>query len=176
MVRRRSLVALALMLPGALAGCGWRPLYADAETGPADADLRAIKVDPIAERIGQNLEIGLRDALNPQGIPTPPRFELTTTLKTTRSDLSIQSQGLATRGQVDVIATFVLSALPSHKQLLKNTIHVNDSFDILASGYATVVTEHDAYTRTVHELLNEILARLTMYMQRRHNRVAATRS
>ena len=29
-----------------LAGCGWAPLYANRETGPADADLRAIKVSP----------------------------------------------------------------------------------------------------------------------------------
>lgn len=174
MMHRRRLVALTLMLPAALAGCGWQPLYADAETGLGDADLRAIRVDPIADRIGQNLEIALRDGLNPQGIPTPPRFELATTLQTTRSDLSIQSQGLATRGQVDVIATFVLSSLPSHKQLLKNTIHVNDSFDILASGYATVVTENDAFARTVTELQREIIARLTMYMQRRPTRIGAS--
>lgn len=175
MVPRRSLLSLAVLLPGVLAGCGWHPLYADPETGPADADLRAIKVNPIAERIGQNLELKLRDALNPSGIPTPPRYELTTVLRVSRSDLGVQSQGLATRGQVDVIATFVLSSLPGRSQLLKNTIHVNDSFDILANGYATVVTEEDARTRTAEELKREIVSRLTMYMQRHESEMAAAR-
>ena len=165
---RRILIALTAVAPVFCAGCGWTPLYASRETGPADAELRAIKVAPIAERIGQRLEIALRDTLNPTGIPTPVRYELKTTLAVQRSDLGIQSQGLATRGQVDVTATYLLSDITTKATLLRNTIHVADSFDILANGYATVVTEEDARIRTVQELRDEIAARLTMFMQRRH--------
>jgi LPS-assembly lipoprotein len=163
---RRLAFALILAAPGLCAGCGWTPLYADRTTTPAAADLRAIKVDPISERIGQHLETALRTSLNPTGIPTPVRYELKTVLAVTRSDLGIQSQGLATRGQVDVAATYVLTEIASKKPLLTNTIHVSDSFDVLANGYATVVTEEDARTRTVEELRGEIVARLTMFMQR----------
>ncbi|HEX3882775.1 MAG TPA: hypothetical protein VHW66_08960 [Stellaceae bacterium] len=163
----RIRLALALVLPALCAGCGWTPLYAGRETGPAAADLRAIKVDPIPERIGQRLEIALRTSLNPTGIPTPPRYELKTTLSVARSDLGVQSQGIATRGQVDVTATYVLADIATGKPLLTNTVHVADSFDILANGYATVVTEDDARTRTAEELRGEIIARLTIYMQRR---------
>src|SRR5690242_21005659 len=65
--RRRVLLALAVGAPAALSGCGWRPLYADLEAGPASEELRAIHVDPILERIGQRLEIALRNSLNPTG-------------------------------------------------------------------------------------------------------------
>ncbi len=164
---RRFAFLLVLIAPGLGAGCGWTPLYADRTTAPAGVDLRAIKVDPINERIGQRLEMGLRTSLNPTGIPTPVRYELKTTLGVARSDLGIQSQGLATRGQVDVVATYVLTDAATRKKLLTNTLHVSDSFDILANGYATVVTEDDARTRTVEELRSEIVARLTMFMQRR---------
>jgi LPS-assembly lipoprotein len=164
---RRLAFALALTAPGMCPGCGWTPMYADRATTPASADLRAIKVDAISERIGQRLEMALRTSLNPTGIPTPVRYELKTTIAVVRSDLGLQSQGLATRGQVDVFATFVLTDLATKKMLLTNTIHVSDSFDILANGYATVVTEDDARTRTVEELRAEIAARLTMFMQRR---------
>jgi len=160
-------LVLALVAPGMCSGCGWTPLYADRATAPASADLRAIKVAPISDRIGQHLEMALRTALNPTDIPTPVRYELKTTLAVIRSDLGIQSQGLATRGQVDLTATFVLTDIAAKKPLLTNTIHVSDSFDILANGYATVVTEEDARTRTVEELRGEILARLTIFMQRR---------
>lgn len=163
---RRFAFLLALIAPGVSAGCGWTPLYADRTTAPASVDLRAIKVDPIAERIGQRLEMALRTSLNPSGILTPSRYELKTTLAINRSDLGLQSQGLATRGQVDVVATYVLTDIGNRKPLLTNTIHVSDSFDILANGYATVVTEDDARTRTVEELRGEIVARLTMFMQR----------
>src|SRR5580692_5949385 len=102
---RRFAFLFALTVPGLCAGCGWTPLYADRATTPAAADLRAIKVDPISERIGQRLEMALRTSFNSNGIPSPVRYELKTTLAVNRSDLGIQSQGLATRGQVDVIAT-----------------------------------------------------------------------
>jgi LPS-assembly lipoprotein len=170
---RRLAYALVLTVPGLCSGCGWTPLYADRATGPAGADLRAIKVDPITERIGQHLEMALRTSLNPSGIPTPVRYELKTTLALNRSDLGIQSQGLATRGQVDVAATYVLSEIATKKPLLTNTIHVSASFDILANGYATVVTEDDARTRTVEELRGEIVARLTMFMQRQEAAVGS---
>ena len=75
-----SLLALAAAPPSVLCGCGWAPLYADTETGPASEELRAIKVDPIPERIGQRLEIALRNSLNPTGEPTPPRYRLGTSL------------------------------------------------------------------------------------------------
>src|SRR5690242_4336898 len=113
MLARRLLFALAF--PAIVAGCGWTPLYADRVTAPGDEDLRAIRVAPIAERAGQRLELGLRDALNPEGIPTPNRYVLSTTLQTVRSDLGVQSQGLATRGKLDAIVTFQLSEVRSGK-------------------------------------------------------------
>ncbi len=167
MPTRRALFCLALALPALASGCGWTPLYASRETGPANAELRAIRVAPIAARIGQNLELGLRESLNPSGVPTPPRYVLNTTLQALLSDLGIQSQGLGTAGQVDAIATISLRDIATGKVLLNNTIHVNQPFDILANGYATVVNENDANNRLAEELKQEIVARLTMFMQRR---------
>lgn len=166
-MRRRAALAFLCGLPLLLAGCGWTPLYADPQTGPADADLRAIRVAPIPERIGQRLEIALRDALNPTGIPTPQRYVLHTTLAVSRQDLGIQAQGLATRGRFDVYATFVLSELQSGKPLFQNTIHSANAFDILPNGYATTVAQDDADRRTVAGLQREIVARLTLFLQQR---------
>jgi LPS-assembly lipoprotein len=174
MAPRRLLLA-ALAATPLFAGCGWTPLYADRESGPADEDLRAIRVAPIPERIGQRLEIALRDSLNPEGRPAPQRYLLQTTLQTVLGNLGVQSQGLGTRGKLDVVATYVLTDIASNAVLLRNTIHVADSFDILANEYATVVAEDDARTRAVEELRREIVARLTMFMQRRRGgTVAAT--
>ena len=150
-----------------LGGCGWAPLYADLETGPADEEIRAIRVAPISERIGQKLALALRQSLNPTGEPTPQRYLLRTTLETSRQDLGVQTQGFGTRGRLDATATFFLSDSTNGAQLLSGTSHVADSFDILANEYSDVVAEDDARTRAVEEMRRDIVTRLTLFLQRR---------
>jgi LPS-assembly lipoprotein len=164
---RRAALALTIMLALPLAGCGWERLYADPQTGPADAELRAIRVAPIPERIGQRLEIALRDALNPTGTPTPHRYTLGTTLSYSLSSLGLQSQGTATLGQIDVHSTSNLSDDHTGQHLLTISLHEQNSFELNPNQYSTVVAEDAAQTRTVIELTREIMLRLNLFMQRR---------
>ncbi len=168
MILPRVLFALAVIAAPALSGCGWTPLYADIATGPASEDLRAIRVDPISERIGQRLQIALRNSLNPGGGPAlPERYRLKTTLASYLSNLGIQSQGLATLGQLEIYATYYLVDVKSGSTLLANTVHVSNSFDLNPNQYSTVVGQDDAAVRCVAELNQEIVTRLTLFMQRR---------
>ena len=162
-------VLIGAMLAGCLAlpGCGWTPLYADLETGPADADLRAIKVSPIAERIGQRLALGLRESLNSDGAPTPQRYRLDILLTTARADLGIQSTGLGSRGKLDATANLTLRDIKTGAPLLTTASHVAESFDIVANEYASLVAEDDARTRAAEELRRDILTRLILFFQRR---------
>src|SRR5579864_387238 len=132
-----------------LQGCGWEPLYANRETGPADAELRAIKVLPIPERIGQKLEIALRDSLNPRGEPAPVRYTLQITMQFYQLNLGINTQGLGTRGRSDAYATFFLRDAKTGGFLLSGIAHANDSFDLMANGYANIVGMNDSETRVV---------------------------
>ena len=118
------MLAFAVLLPAALSGCGWTPLYAEVGAGTTSEELRAIRVDPIFERIGQRLQIALRSSLNPTGEPTPERYRLKTTLATYLINLGIQSQGLATLGQLDVYATYYLVDSRSGNNLLPPTCAV----------------------------------------------------
>jgi LPS-assembly lipoprotein len=169
MIARRRLLTqlfpICAALPAILTGCGWEPLYADQQTTAGSAELRAIKVNPITERIGQNLETGLRESLNPGHVPTKSLYLLKVTLTQSLQDLGIQSQGLGTRGEVHIQANYSLVEISTGKILQNAGIHSNDSFDIQANGYSTVVAEDDAKTRCVEDLRREIVARLTMFMQ-----------
>ena len=156
----------AAVVPLLVAGCGWEPLYADRESGPADAELSAIRVAPIPERIGQHLAWAMRESLNPTGIATPQRYLLRITLQAARSDLGVQVQGFGTRGRLDVAAGFFLNDIASNKQLLSGGSHVAESFDILANEYSNLVAEEDARTRAVEQLRREITSRLIVFMQR----------
>jgi LPS-assembly lipoprotein len=166
-MKSRRLIALAAGAAQLLSGCGWTPLYADVDTQAASEELRAIKVEPIPERIGQRLEIALRNSLNPTGDPTPPRYRLGITIAIWLGNLGIQSQGLATLGQIDVYATFRLVDLQTGSILLTNSVHVANSFDLNPNQYSTIVGEDDAGIRSVAELDQEIVTRLTLFMQRR---------
>jgi hypothetical protein len=44
------------------------------------------------------------------------------------------------------------------------TINANDSFDIQANGYSTIVAQDDAYARCVEDVRREIVARLTLFL------------
>jgi LPS-assembly lipoprotein len=162
------IIAGALLAIGPLvAGCGWAPLYADPQNGAAAADLSAIKVAPIPERIGQNLEIALRTAVNPSGDPTPQRYMLRVTLQVSRQNLGLTSQGYGTLGRIDVYAHYVLADLKTGAQLFAATSHFNNTFNLLANGYSNVVAQSDSEIRVVDELRDDILMRLTVFLQRR---------
>src|SRR5438067_10579895 len=167
-IERCGLLSIVLGLGlSVLGGCGWAPLYADLETGPADEEIRAIRVAPISERIGQKLALALRQSLNPTGDPMPQRYLLRTTLSTSRQDLGIQTQGLGTRGKLDAFANFSLNDSTTGAQLLIGASHAAESFDILANEYSNVVAEDDARTRAVEEMRRDIVTRLTLFLQRR---------
>jgi LPS-assembly lipoprotein len=165
--RRRALVALSVAVALALSGCGWQRLYADPQSGPASADLRAIKVLPISERIGQRLEMALRNSLNPTGEPTLPRYTLSTTLVYSLSNLGIQSQGTATLGRIDLSSSSALIENRTGQTLLTISLHEQNSFELNPNQYSTVVAEDDAQIRSVAELNQEIVTRLNLFLEQR---------
>ena len=154
-----------LVFAPALGGCGWEPLYADPQTPVAAAELRAIKVAPIPERAGQQLEMGLRESFNPDHQDAKQLYQLTVTLSRSLSTTGIQSQGLGTRGQVNMSASYQLLELATRRVLQSGFVHATDSFDIQANGYSTVVAQNDATKRDVEEVRREIVARLTIFLQ-----------
>ena len=170
MIARRALLAAVLVLALGSSGCGWTPLYADHATAPGDAELQAIRVAPIPERIGQKLAIGLRQSLNPTGEPAAQRYLLRVLLQTTRLDLGVLPQGLGSRARFEVLANYSLSDVSGGAPLFSTTSHAAESFDILANHYANVVAEEDARERAAGEIRRDIVAQLTLFLQRRATR------
>ena len=74
---------------------------------------------------------------------------------------------MATLGQIDASATYKLVDLQTGATLLSSTVHVANSFDLNPNQYSTIVGEDDARVRCVAELDQEIVTRLTLFMERR---------
>jgi len=167
MTARGLLLVLALALPALLQGCGWEPLYADPQTGPADADLRSVKVAPIPERLGENLARALRQSFNPSNEPAEARYVLRVTPTITQLNLGISTQGVGTLGRTEITGNFQLNDLKTNTPILSGNSHVSASFDLVANGYANVVAMNDSQTRAIEELRRDLVTRLTVFFQRR---------
>jgi LPS-assembly lipoprotein len=161
---RRALLPL-LLLP--LAACGFRPLYAEREETSNEPALASIKVLPIKDRIGQMLEMSLRESFNPRGLPVDQRYTLSVTLAVSRFDLGIQRDASATRGRVDVYANLELRDSQSGKAIYNSRAQSTSSFNILDDAYAAQVAEDDARARTVRDLSDEIRARMALFLRSR---------
>jgi LPS-assembly lipoprotein len=161
---RRNLLALAL-LP--LAACGFHPLYSKAVQREENPQLAGIIVVPIADRYGQQLELALREALNPEGLDVKPLYQLVVGVNVTRIDLGIQRDASSTRGRIDAYATLTLVDVKTSRKIYTSLAQSTSAFNILQDGYAAEVAEEDARTRTVRDLTDQIRLRLALFLRDR---------
>ncbi len=161
---RRSLLALAL-LP--LAACGFHPMYSEAVQRQVNPQLASIIVSPIPDRYGQQLELALREALNPEGLTVKPLYRLDVAVQVQRIDLGIQRDATSTRGRINANGTLTLVDVKTNRQIYTSRMQSNSAFDILEDGYATTVAEDDARTRTVRDLTDQISLRLGLFLRNR---------
>ncbi|HEV2547949.1 MAG TPA: LPS assembly lipoprotein LptE [Stellaceae bacterium] len=157
------IVLLLLMLP--LAACGFHPLYAESHRTADEPALAAVKVMPIADRMGQQLELSLREQLNPRGLSLETRYQLSVTLAVARADLGIQRDATATRGQVYVTAIIVLADAKTSKVLYRGSARSLSAFNVVNDAFAAQVAQDDSDTRTVRDLADEIRTRIAIFLQ-----------
>jgi len=155
---------LALGLAAATAGCGFQPLYGqrDNETS-VSTDLAAVRVDPLRDRVGQQMHNFLRDRLNPDGQPVAPSYRLRVLLSESRRELGVRRDETATRANLRMTANFSLLDYNGGGELLSGRSTSTTSYDILDNPFASTVSEDDARQRALREVADEIQARLALY-------------
>ena len=175
--RRRFLSAfrsLALpLVPGLfmLQGCGFRPLYAEAESKDGEdapsvpENFGQVLILPIGHRVGQQLHNLLRDRLNPAGQPGNPNYTLSVQLSERVEELGIQIDATATRARLTMIANFALMDVPDQDLLYRGIARFTNSFDILEDPYATQVAEFHARERSLVALSDQMKIRLAAYFR-----------
>jgi LPS-assembly lipoprotein len=164
--RRPSYRAIALLLACvALAGCGFRPLYAE-DSAEFDEQLASVEITPISERIGQILANSLRDSFNPTAAPVQKRYRLTVTLSTATGDYVIRKDGTASRELFVVSGSFAMVPVGSIAPVLYGSVRINDSYDVGESPYSVIVSNGDAQTRAAQEISTDIRTRVAAYFRR----------
>lgn len=160
--RAPSLFVLAL---GAvlLAGCNVTPLYGPLSANPdLVAELQAIEVAPIPERLGHYVRNELIFALNGTGAEIVPRYRLFVTLKEqVRTPIIDTVTSRATSATVVVDAVYRLISLPDEKEVTAGTAFNIASYDRFSNRLANVRAARDAETRDAKTIADQIRTRIS---------------
>jgi LPS-assembly lipoprotein len=158
--------ALAVAFLLALGACGFQPLYGPRGTTDVPDEFAAIEIQPIRDRLGQELHNNLLDLLNPKGEPTKPKYELVVTLSENRQELAVQKTAFATRANLTMTAQFTLRDSKTKKPLAGGSSIAVSSYDVLRSDFATLAAEKDARSRALLQVAEDIRTRLALYFRR----------
>ncbi len=170
---RRSALGIGLAgLAGlTVSACGFRPMYGNVSaTSPGSATstkLALIKIEPIADRVGQQLHNLLRDRMNPAGQPDKPAYRLAVQLAP--FDQVISNGNTHVRHHnLTMVATYWLSPSDTDKGFLmdKTDSRVSVSYDTLDDPFNDISTFEDAQGRAVDQLADIITTRVGAYFSK----------
>ena len=153
MIARRLLL---LGSAGAVAGCGFRPLYLPRESGGGATSeaLAAIYVPPILERAGQLLRQGLQRRFEGSGTGIAKRYDLVVVFTLAPEGIAIQRDSSTTRIRLTGTAAWTLRQLNlAHTAVTSGSTRVLDGYNILNQQYFAADLEGEAATRRVAESL-----------------------
>lgn len=159
---RKSLVVFALL---ALTGCGFHPVYGsrgNKEGAKVSVALNSVAIDSIPERNGQILRNELVDKMYGATRPARPAYRLKISLRNSEEDLGILANATATRSLLNMYGDYVLTD-SNGKTLLRGSAHSVAGFDRLDQMYGTVAARQDAYERSLREVSEQIVNRLSLY-------------
>ncbi|HEU0117805.1 MAG TPA: LPS assembly lipoprotein LptE [Alphaproteobacteria bacterium] len=158
-----------LLLSAALlqTACGFSPVYGDhAHSAPVAAEMNSVAIDNISDRSGQMLRNDLIDRMYGKGRPQSPRYHLAVSLSSSVEALGIQADATSTRSMMNTTAEYTLNDA-SGKPILKGTAHSVSSYNVLNDEYASLVSNQSASERTIHEVSEQIVNRLSLYFAER---------
>lgn len=156
----------------ALAGCGFRPLYAPAASGapgPAVSEMAAIYVPIFADRPGQLLRQELQQRFEGTGTGTAKRYELVATIAVTTEAVAIQRDSSSSRVRLTGSAPWALRALSlEHTVLTQGSSRILDGYNIINQQFFAADLESEtAIRRVASALADQITTQVGSFFLRR---------
>ena len=146
----------------ALGGC-LQPMYGNfAEGGPGlQAEMQAIAIEPIPDRIGHYLGDDLIFDLNGTGSHPIPKYRLFVTLNEgVQTPLIDTVSGRASAATVVINADYKLVSVATGFALTKGTAFVFKSYDRTSNRFADVRAARDAEIKDAKQLSDQLRIRL----------------
>lgn len=153
----RILALIGLLFLGA---CGFKPLYeAGGSSKQMQAELAAIDVAPIADRVGQIMRNRLLDRLNASAAQ---KYRLLVVLTQSTEGYGVRPDTATTQEQLTLVAAVKLIALDDETILFEEQMRARTSYDLVLSDFATLTQREDSARRLVLELAERIHRRLAL--------------
>lgn len=180
--------AVVVSLLFVLSACGFHPLFAEGPSGSMHATLATIAVDPVSDtsvanqeqqadplkqsdkvlsgkphesRLGQLLQDGL---VRYMGEPTAPRYHLKITINQSVEAFGIRQDESFTRLRLGLQAHYTLLDARTDKAVTTGDAFSDLGIDRVASEYATLVAETAGNQRNAQQLVETIIAKLSLYI------------
>jgi len=170
-----KIAALGAGLALLVSACGFEPLYVERKSGESwyyqgefdtgiTEEMAKIKVDPVADRIGQLIRNDLIDSFTPRGIPSQARYRLSVS----SIDKQVVQQALrdditATRERVRYTVNYYLYDAQSGQELVKGNSLAYLSYDILSNPYSTTFAQKKIEKDGARIIANDISLRIGAY-------------
>ena len=148
-----------------LAGCGFSPVYVENNSSVFNNELRFIKINQIQDRVGQQLRNKLIQILHPNGMRSPVKYNLNTTIAISKQGLAIKKSELVTRSNLVFTANFILIDKTTKKSLTSGNSKIITSYNILDQVYATKVAEQNAQKRAINEISQDIASKISVFFR-----------
>lgn len=146
----------------ALSACTVQPLYGPIGTdAPLAAELQAVAVDPIPDRVGHYVRNELIFALNGTGSDVPPRYRLMVSLKErVQTPILDTVTGRATSATVIVDAEYSLINIADEQVITKGVAFGVASYDRFSNRLANVRAARDGEIRDAKVIADMIRTRV----------------
>lgn len=162
-----AVFALALAAP--LAGC-IQPLYGPNLDGTSNAaELRAVEVDEIPERIGHFVRNELIYGFNGTGAQVTPRYRLKVKLsERVQTPIYNTTTSFSTSATVVVDANYSLMTLPDNVEIAKGVAQAIASYDRFTARFTNIRAARDAEIRDAKVIADSIRTRIAIDLATRH--------
>ncbi|MEX2451199.1 MAG: LPS assembly lipoprotein LptE [Rhodospirillales bacterium] len=157
----------------ALPACGFEPLYGRNAATNASAEMAAIRIMPIKDRIGQETQNHLLDLVTPHGRPARPEYILEVELTESFSNVAVSKESFATRVNYHLTARFTLLDARTNKSVFYGNDRNITSYNVLTSNFATQAAENDARSRAARQIAFGIQTQLAAFLKNRSFRTGA---
>lgn len=164
---RGSLLLLAVWTTLPLAGCGFRPLYADRGAESAVNKLAEIDVSAPENTTGRALKYSLLDRLSETGYaPANAPYRLVVTPTAYTQDVAVQQDAAVTRANFVLVVPFTLVDTARDKTVYRSTARARSSYNRVESEFANLTAAKDAEKRTAEAVADDIKLQLSIFFDR----------
>jgi LPS-assembly lipoprotein len=146
-----------------VSGCGFHPVYGSHDDGaPVAAQLNQVEIANIPDQYGQMLRNELIDRMYGKGRPHNPVYHLDVQLRETEEGIGLLPDAITTLTELNMYAEYSLKDAQG-KEVVRATAHAVATFNQLQAEYGTLAADQGAHQRSVNEVAEQIVERISLY-------------